>query len=117
MIRRAAIIAALWSPAALAQPAGCLDTSADWSVPYSQGTIQITSYFVGQRLFSVIFRSGEAHFHINVPVSVAQPFSRLTTADQRYNGFVKNTYKQAILTEGGCPLRAEDGNFLLGQQP
>jgi len=103
--------------AANAQPAGCIDPPADWSTPYSQGTIQFTSYFMGQKLFAVAYFSGEFHFHINVPLSVAQPFTSLASADQRYNTFVKNTYKQAIVGPETCPLRAEDGNFLLGQQP
>jgi hypothetical protein len=118
MIRAAIIAVLLFSvPAAWAQPADCVDPTAAWTKPYSQGTIQFITYYVWSKLFSVGYLSGEAHIHVAVPSAVANPFSSLTSADSRYNGAVKNVYGQAFLAETTCPLLNEDGTMLLGTQP
>lgn len=124
MTRLIAIFCLLWPFSALAQPAQCVDTIASWSTPYSQGAIQAVSYYLWQAptppdlpLLAVLYRSGEFHLHINVPLSVAQPFTTLAAADQRYDSTVKNRYHQALLTEALCPFLNEAGNFLLGETP
>lgn len=123
LILAIALSAVLARPAA-AQPAQCVDTTASWTTPYSQGAIQAITYFIWQApfpptipLLAVLFRSGEFHLHVNVPLSVAQPFTSLSNADQRYNSTVKSRYHQALLAESLCPLLNEDGNFLLGEVP
>lgn len=113
--------------AASAQPAGCVDTTASWTTPYSQGSIQAITYFVwhpappppSQRppLLAVLYRSGDFHIHINVPQGVAQQFTKLTSADQKYAQLVQNHYQQALLAQDGCPLLNSDDTYLLGQQP
>lgn len=129
MIRRALGAAALWfwAAAASAQPAGCIDTTASWSVPYGQGSIQAITYYLWQSpppppvkrppLLAVLYRSGELHLHVNVPTGIAQQFTRLNSADQKYAQLVQTRYQQTMLSEGLCPLLAEDDTYLLGQQP
>lgn len=117
----------LFAAPAAAQPASCVDTTASWSVPYSQGTIQAITYYLWQQpppppmkrppLLSVLYRSGELHVHVNVPTGIAQQFRGLTSADQKYAQLVQTKYQQTMLSEGLCPLLAEDGNYLLGQRP
>ncbi len=124
----AVCLALLAAPAA----AECIDETAAWSTPYSQGTIQIVTYYVWQQappappatkppLLAVIFRSGEYHLHVNVPTSVAQRFTSVSNADTTYNSFVKSRFSQTLLAEsrGGppCPLRSENDVYLLGQRP
>lgn len=129
-LARRATVAALFilsGTAANAQPAACVDTTASWSVPYSQGTIQAISYYLWQQpppppmkrppLLSVLYRSGELHVHVNVPTGIAQQFRGLTSADQKYVQLVQTKYQQTMLSEGLCPLLAEDSNYLLGQRP
>ena len=109
-----------------AQPASCVEPTASWSVPYSLGNIQAITFFVWQQvvppisplpLFAVLYRTGELHLHINVPQSIAQPFTSLTSADSRYASSVQRRYHQALLAETGCPLLSELGNYLLGESP
>lgn len=107
-----------------AQPANCVDAVAAWTTPYSQGAIQAVSYFQWQQalpssapLMAVLYRSGEFHLHVNVPLAAAQPFTRLASADQRYTGTIKNRYHQALLTEEACPILNENGSYMLGETP
>lgn len=123
---RALAIMGLWVEAAYAQPASCVDSIAVWTTPYQQGSIQAVSFFQWQQapptpsplpLLAVLYRTGEFHLHVNVPLSVAQPFTSLASADQRYNGSIKNKYHQALLGEGLCPLLNETGTYLLAETP
>lgn len=125
MIRRALLALAAVLAAATAQAQQCIDQTAVWSVPYSQGSIQVISYFVWQQqpsppptLFTVLYRSGEYHIHQAVPQSVAQRFTGLTNADTTYQQFVQNAYRQLLISEDNCPLLNETGALnLLGERP
>lgn len=124
MWRSLVFLLLLWPGAALAQPASCVDEIAVWTTPYSAGNIQAVSYSVWQQstpvvpgFLAVLFRSGEFHLYVSVPLSVAQPFTSLKTADGRYNSMVKNRYHQALLAETLCPLLSEAGAVLLGETP
>jgi hypothetical protein len=114
-----------WSEFSLAQPAFCVDATAVWTTSYPQGNIQSISYYLWQQrppqpgersapplpVLSVIYRPGgpsaEAHIHVNVPLSVAQQFTALSSADQRYVQTVKSRYQQLLLGEDLCPLIIE----------
>lgn len=123
----AALLLSCWASAASAQAPGCIDTTASWSVPYQQGTIQAITYYLWQQpppppvkrppLFAVLYRSGEFHLHVNVPTGIAQQFTGLSSADQKYAQLVQTHYQQTMVSEGLCPLLAEDDNYILGQQP
>src|SRR5216684_5631678 len=95
-----------WAGAASAQPTSCVNATAAWTTPYLQGTIQAITYYVWNQvastawpLLAVLYRTGEFHLHVNVPLSIAQPFTFALSADQRYNSVIKKTYKQALLAE------------------
>jgi hypothetical protein len=114
----------VWAPGAWAQPASCVDEIAVWTTPYSAGNIQTVSYFMWQQapprapgLLAVLYRTGEFHLHVGVPLSVAQPFTSAPTADGIYNSRIKRAYHQALLAETLCPLLNEKGAFLLGEVP
>jgi hypothetical protein len=89
-----------------------------WNTPYSQGTIQSVSYYVNLLVLGVYGRSGSIDLYVNVPLSVAQGFTSLTSADSYYQGRVQGHFSQALLAEDtACPLLAEDtGNYLLAEQ-
>jgi hypothetical protein len=116
---------------AFAQPTNCIDSTAVWTTQYSQGNIQAISYTLWQQsppapsapipLLTVIYRPGspaaETHIHVNVPVTIAQPFTVLSSADQKYQATVQNRYQQLLLGEDLCPLLNETGPYLVGETP
>lgn len=128
MLRRLLFAALCYTgiaPQAAAQQQQCIDLTAMWTVPYPQGEIQAATYYVWQQqsfprypLLAVLYRSGEFHIHINVPQSVAQRFTGLTSADQTYTQFVRNSYQQTLISEANCPLLNENGTtYLLAERP
>lgn len=113
---------------ALAQPTSCVDQTAQWTVPYQQGSIQGITYILWQQIqpgpqfspvpmMAVLFRTGEFHLHVGVPLGVAQRFTSLSSADAQYNSSVKNTYGQALLSESLCPILNENGCMMAGERP
>jgi hypothetical protein len=111
---------------ALAQPAGCIDETAAWSVPYQTGSIKMTTYYVWQQappgpavpppLLAVSYFSGAYNVYQGVPQNVAQRFFGPTNADPVFSGYINNRYYPLLLSDGLCPLRNETGNTYLLQE-
>lgn len=102
------------------QSASCLDYNGSWTIPYANGTIQAVTYFPYTLLLSVLWKPGDPRaaisLYVSVPVSVAQGFQPLTTADGYYNSRIRSRYSQALLAEiTACPLLAETGKILLAE--
>ena len=116
LIAAAALAVLLLAHAARAQVGGCLYDVSLWTVPYpAGGAVQSVSYYPALKVLGVYRAGALVDLYVNVPLSVAQQFIPLSSADALYARIVVGRYSEMVLAETtACPLLNEaTGQWLL----